>query len=278
MSNTSKGWGRKGSKFWMQMVACFPVLEKEFIRQIMKAEGAKADSMTLEWISPRVDENLEEYELKSRKLKERLGIPDGFWDTWKGTNLPFWANRQPQWDGIAYCKSSKTLYLIEAKAHLSETYTQIQINMDSKRSLDSFEVRRASLQRTRKSFEKNNPGIGREETWWGGKLADKVHPGEKFYYQLGNRLAFLKFMNEKVNEISPDVENVKLILLNFADDYTLDDNSKGISLAASIEEWEKHYEMVWSEMTGSPSAPDNVLVINYSVKDVPVTEFERRLR
>ena len=44
------------------------------------------------------------------------------------------------------------------------------------------------------------------------------------------------------------------------------------------EEWEKHYEMVWSEMTGSPSAPDNVLVINYSVKDVPVTEFERRLR
>ena len=119
MSNTSKGWGRKGSKFWMQMVACFPKLEKEFIYAIELEKNGSANNLAdFEWISPCAKDNLEEYTLNSSVVESRLGIPGGFWKTWKNCEMPFWTHRQPQWDAIAFCNSTKTLYLIEAKAHI----------------------------------------------------------------------------------------------------------------------------------------------------------------
>jgi len=156
MSNTSKGWGRKGSKFWMQMVACFPTLEKEFIKEVEKAEyGKETNTTKLTWISPCIDKDLEEYTLNSPTMKEVLGFKEEFWNTWKGTNLPFWPARQPQWDGIAFCAETKTLYLIEAKAHLSETNTSISINNEENPS-ESYNIRVNSLRYARKSFWKGS--------------------------------------------------------------------------------------------------------------------------
>lgn len=273
MSNTSKGWGRKGSKFWMQMVACFPTLEKEFVEQIAAAENRSTEGVSLEWISPRADKDLEEYSLNSKALSEFIVFPEGYWDYWNNTNsLKFWTTRQPQWDGIAFCRKSGTLYLIEAKAHISETYTEIAVDEDSEGSKKSFELRRTSLQYTRKVYTK----AGREETWWGGKLVTKVKDNERFYYQVGNRLAFLKFLNEKKSDIRIRLDKteymvnaVKVVFLNFADDYTLSDNYNDRKLEASTGEWREHYEQhVWPDMIGKKDAPDNVLVVNYSVRDV----------
>ena len=273
MSNTSKGWGRKGSKFWMQMVACFPALENAFIRQIAEEENTDAGEMDWNWISPRADKGLEEYSLNSTGLKDVLVVPEGFWTVWKSDGtLPFWTARQPQWDGIAFCRKSGTLYLIEAKAHISETYTEIAVNEASEGSVKSFELRRASLQHARRAYTDG----GREETWWGGKLVTKVSGDGKFYYQVGNRLAFLKFLSEKKDSMKlrlgaeeHPVKGVKLVFLNFADDYTLRDGGNDRALAASAADWKKHYEeYVWPALIGKTDAPDDVLVINYSVRDV----------
>ncbi len=277
MSNTSKGWGRKGSKFWMQMVACFPKLEEAFIKQIAEAENTDASQMELEWISPRADKRLEEYSLNSAGLKDVLKLPEGFWDTWKSDEkLAFWTARQPQWDGIAFCRNSGVLYLIEAKAHISETYTEIAVNENSDGSKASFELRCASLRHTRNFFAAGGEADGCEETWWGGKLVKKVRSDEKFYYQVGNRLAFLKFLSEKIRDMKLQldereysVSGVKLVFLNFADDYTLRDGRNDRTMEASAEQWKEHYEQhVWPHMIGKSEAPDGVLVINCSVRDV----------
>lgn len=276
MSNTSKGWGRKGSKFWMQMVACFPKLEGAFIKQIAEADDTDASRLELEWISPRADKKLEEYSLNSAGLKEVLKLPEGFWDTWKSDeNLDFWTVRQPQWDGIAFCRNSGVLYLIEAKAHISETYTEIAVNENSEGSKASFELRRASLRHTRDFYAACEAAAGREETWWGGKLVKKVRVDEKFYYQVGNRLVFFKFLHEKITDMKLQLDEreynvtaVKLVFLNFADDYTLRDSHNDRKLEASAEQWTEHYEQhVWPEMIGQSEAPDGVLVINCSVRD-----------
>ncbi len=273
MSNTSKGWGRKGSKFWMQMVACFPTLENEFIKQIAEEENSNVSEKAVEWISPRADKELEEYSLNSSGLEKILIVPKEFWKTWKSDEqLAFWTTRQPQWDGIAFCKKSGTLYLIEAKAHLSETYTEIAVNEGSEGSEKSFELRRASLQHTRKLYTKS----GCEETWWGGKLVNKVKGDEKFYYQVGNRLAFLNFLNEKKADVRLMLDKkeymvnaVKVVFLNFADDYTLNNDYNGRKLEATVSEWKKHYEQhIWPDMIGKKDAPNDVLVINYSVRDI----------
>lgn len=271
MSNTSKGWGRAGSKFWMQMVACFPTLEDQLIGEIEKAEyGRVTNSIELDWISPNPSKNLEEYSLNSEYIKKELHIPSDFWHTWKTTNEEFWPSAQPQWDGIAYCKSNQTLYLIEAKAHISETHTDINVNYKSKGSIDSFLLRRNSLRHARMDFATKHPTtIGREEKWWGGPCATKLFKREHFYYQMGNRLTFLKFMNEKKESLTnPNIKNVKLIFLNFADDYTLGKNKNGTPVSEPIGEWESHYEEIWKEMTGSTTEPDNVLVVTFSVNDM----------
>ena len=66
--------------------------------------------------------------------------------------------------------------------------------------MDSFELRRASLRHARNEFAAGHLATTREEKWWGGCFVDKKQ-NEKFYYQLGNRLTFLKFMNEKKDEM-----------------------------------------------------------------------------
>ena len=65
MSNTSKGRGKKGSKFWMQMVVNEPALKKELDQMI-------GDDLV--WLSPLEEDNFSEYELRQQYIYERLDL------------------------------------------------------------------------------------------------------------------------------------------------------------------------------------------------------------
>ena len=222
MSNTSKGRGVKGSKFWMQMIP----------NTGLKEEFDKIIGEELVWLSPLEGEEklYEEYELGSKKMVTQLGITDV-------SIFDFWPKRQPQWDGIALSKDKKTLYIVEAKAHISEIDSKCSASEESKQIIE-------------KAMQ---------------EVHDDKYPAEKFfpwmndYYQLGNRLTFLQKMKEKLPEAnSIGIKDVKLVLINFTDDFTFK--------SEPVEVWKDHYREVFEKMTGSAETPEDVINIFYCVK------------
>ena len=222
MSNTSKGRGVKGSKFWMQMIP----------NTGLKEEFDKIIGEELEWLSPLEGEEIlyEEYELGAKEMITELGITDV-------SIFDFWPKRQPQWDGIALSKDKKTLYIVEAKAHISEIDSKCSASEESKQIIE-------------KAMQ---------------EVHDDKYPAEKFfpwmndYYQLGNRLTFLQKMKEKLPESnSIGIKDVKLVLINFTDDFTFK--------SEPVEVWKDHYREVFEKMTGNEDAPEDVINIFYSVK------------
>lgn len=224
MSNTSKGRAEKGSKFWMQMIPNMDFLKKEF-DEIIGDE--------LEWLSPlKGEENLyEEYELRTNKIKEALGI--------EGNNKEifyFWPNVQPKWDGIALGKGNNILYLVEAKAHIKE--------MKYEKSGASKESKEKIKEKMRKVF-------------WEKYSMDNIDKWIDSYYQLGNRIFFMHKMNEIIVN-NKEIDKVKLVLINFTDDFTNEQDNVG--------DWKKEYKKVFKLMTGSSETPEGVINIFYSVQ------------
>lgn len=224
MSNTSKGRGVKGSKFWMQTV-----VEKDELR-------VKLDQMIgepLRWISPLAgaDESFEEYELQHEVVCKELGIRPAE----AKVMFSFWPKRQPQWDGLAISADGKTLYIVEAKAHLSE--------LDSKLSATNPDSIRLITNSMRAVHDAYYPE-GDFEVWLNQ------------YYQLGNRLTFLRFLNRLR---FGTIEKVKLVLLNFVDDFTY--------IPTAWKDWEEHYREVFQVMTGNETVPEDVILANYSVDE-----------
>lgn len=222
MSNTSKGKGTKGSKFWMQ-----EVVNTEMQKELNGSIGEE-----LIWLSPLkgVNSDYLEYELRQKSICYEIGITE----EQRKRIFSFWPNRQPQWDGIALSKDKKTLYLVEAKAHLSEMRSKISAGEESKIVIEKSmgEV-----------FDKYY-GNGKFECW------------KDIYYQIGNRLTFLN----KLNEISAETGlKVKLVLLNFVGDSTYKSTTK--------EQWENHYKEVFKDMIGCEVAPMDVIVVNFDVKN-----------
>ena len=222
MSNTSKGRGTKGSKFWMQ----------EVVNAELQGELNSFIGEEVEWLSPMKGENSDylEYELRQDYICNILGITG----EQKKRIFSFWPNRQPQWDGIALSKDRKTLYLVEAKAHLAE--------LNSKVSAKSEENKKLIKGSMKEVFDKSYLG-GTFEKW-----IDK-------YYQLGNRLTFLHKLNEASEEIGV---KVKLVLLNFVNDTTY--------RPTSYDQWKDHYKEVFSAMTGEEETPKDVIVISFPVE------------
>ena len=224
MSNTSKGRGTKGSKFWMQVVVENSNLRDELDNQIGES---------LEWLSPLAGNNEEflEYKLNQKVMLDKLGITEE-----EGKNIfSFWPNNQPQWDGLAISKDGETLYLVEAKAHLSELNSKLSAtNPTSVKQITN----------TMREVHKEYFASGNFEAW-----TDK-------YYQLANRLTFLK----KLQLVRfPVINKVKLVLLNFVDDFT--------NIETQTIEWEAHYKKVFNEMIGTEKAPLEVIVVNYNVSN-----------
>ncbi len=217
MSNTSVGRGIKGSKLWIQNV-----IETEAMRN-------KLDNMiageSLTWLSPLAPE-YREYELREDHICSHLGISSK-------EIFSFWPYRQPQWDGIALSCDKSTLYIVEAKAHLTELESKCMAKSEA-----SIQKIHASLKYVMKKYYNT----------------DNFDAWINSYYQLANRLTFLRILNEKS---FGTIKNIKLVLLNFVNDYTYKPTTE--------KEWQEHYKEVFKIMTGSEKTPSDVILINYNV-------------
>ena len=224
-SNTSIGRGKKGSKFWMQ-----ELINGRDVTQLNEAILGKG--CKIGWISPLASENYAEYMLNSESLQETLkgkGVAFG-----KGF-FSFWPARQPQWDAIGITED-KTLILVEAKAHTSETITHKQTD-EAKMSDGSKKNLKLITESMRESFESLN-SKGDFDVWLNE------------YYQLGNRLTFLTKLKEKGIK-------VKLVLLNIVGDPT--------HISTTEKEWQNHYAQAFGKMIGRLDAPQDVIIVNFKV-------------
>ena len=223
MSNTSNERARKGSKFWMQAIANDELLTARLETLL--------DERNLQWLSPLEAESFKEYQLKEPKIfSDALGLSrDEFRE-----KFSFWPTNQPHWDAIAVSADGKVLYLFEAKAHVKETFSRITAtNPDSVKKIS------AAL---RVTFDELSTA-GDFAAWT-----------EKFY-QLANRLTFLRFMNRMT---LPKVDRVELVLLNVTDDRTF--------ISTPQEIWARHVDEMFLEMSGRSQVPPNVRVIYFSGK------------
>lgn len=216
MSNTSKGLAEKGSKYWMQMIINSELKLK--LNDFLKDD--------INWLCPLKDkDNYSEYELRQEEIVKETKIS-------KDEYKKFWPSRQPQWDAIGISNNRKTLYLVEAKAHLKELKSNISAGEESK----------CLITKTMKEIFDKKYSKGNFNKWLNG------------YYQLGNRITFL----EELNKISYKTGlKVRLVLLNFVDDYTY--------ISTSEEKWKEHYENVFMEMLGKKVVPDDTLIIYFDV-------------
>lgn len=214
-SNTSKGSGKKGSKFWVQTIINSD-MKTELDRQIGIGE--------IDWISPLAEDNYVEYKLNQNRIAELIGIPKSSYD--------FWPSNQPQWDAIGMTKD--TIILVEAKANLKE--------LNSNLSAKSKKGKILITETMRKIFDKYYSN-GNFDKWIRG------------YYQLGNRLTFLRIMNDLVEA---DGRKIKLIFLNIVNDPT--------HIPTSETEWVRRYSDIFIDMTGLSSLPKGVIMVNYNVE------------
>lgn len=221
-SNTAKGPGVKGSKMWIQKVIENPILQNALNDLIGEP---------LKWLSPLAGplKTYDEYQLKETYVCEHLGVQASDVDKL----YSFWPKAQPQWDGLALDETGTVLYIVEAKAHLKELESQCKATSPASRSLILDSMKKVQLQYY---------PHGCFKAWVDA------------FYQLGNRLTFLRKLNEKP---FGNIKKVKLVLLNFANDYTHHSTTE--------EAWAEHYKTVWSIMTGLPNAPEDVIVVNYDV-------------
>lgn len=163
-----------------------------------------------------------EYQLNCKEMLGKLGLTSSSFDG-------FWPTRQPQWDGIALGKKDRTLFLIEAKAHLSEIGSGNipPKSTDSKEKKTNFEIKRTT--------------ILREKAYYSSNADDKIWLHR--YYQISNRLSFLRKMKELSNN-KAHYQHVKLVFLNFTNDpYWVSKN-----LNPTEEDWQKKYRKIWESM------------------------------
>ena len=225
MSNTSNEKATKGSKFWMQKIVNDDSLRARLEEMLCEK--------SLRWYSPLQAESYKEYQLKESKIfSEVLGLSRKDFKI----KFSFWPTNQPHWDSIAASADGK-LYLFETKAHVKEMNSKISAtNPDSiEKILNSMRLTFAEL---------SESGAGNFVSW-----------SEK-YYQLGNRLTFLHFMNQMT---FPKIRRTILVLLNITDDETY--------ISTPKENWTRHYEEVFREMLGKNFPPPNVEVIYFPAED-----------
>ena len=195
---------------------------------------AKILGEDLIFLSPLQSESYKEYQLTESKISsDVLGLSK---EEFKN-KFSFWTNNQPHWDAIATSSDGKILYLFEAKAHLKELRSKISAS-----DVESIEKITNSMLEVFKE-------ISDDETANFSSWKEK-------YYQLGNRLTFLYKMNQMQ---FPKIRRVILILLNITDDKTY--------IATSREDWQKHYEEVFLEMTGKKFLSENVKILYFSGDD-----------
>lgn len=133
----------------------------------------------------------------------------------------YWTRGGPVWDGMAVVEGeggNKGLILVEAKAHINETYSQMKFSSGKSKSL----IKR-TIQETQIAFDSTSI----------------IDPWVNQYYQLANRLSFLYILNEKLNIPT------WLVLCNFVDDRSYK--------PTQLKEWLQHYKIVFRKLGIDPN-------------------------
>jgi hypothetical protein len=212
-SNTSIGRGEKGSKFWIQTLVNLD--GGTALTKVIQNQDSEIGD--IKWESPLSKDKYEE--LKTEKIE---GITK--------KDLDFWPSNGPWWDGVGTSKD--TIILVEAKAHINETFTKC-----SAISTQSISKIKTSMEEVYNELS-NNLGLYDENVWF------------KKYYQIANRLTFLVKLKQKGFK-------VKLVLLNIVDDPT--------HIKTSEDDWNKHYKEVFNNMLGSSDIPKDVIMVNFNI-------------
>lgn len=244
-NRTSDGRAEKGSKYWMQGIAD----PSEFINEpeypifvkYHRLIGNILESGTLTWLSPLHKEKYHEYRLNEKreykKYSKNIKTDTLCYksDAEFREDFKFWPSQHPVWDAIAIAENGKELYLFEAKAHVDETLTQCGAT-----SPKSIKRIRESMGEAYKYFSQSKAvDDDKLEYFW-----------MKQYYQLGNRLTFLYYMNNRL-KLRKD-KHTTLVLLNIVDD------KYGKTGKA---DWDKHYKSVFHEMIGYEEPPEDVKIV-----------------
>lgn len=159
-SNTSKGRGSKGSKFWMQTL-----VNLDNGNALSKAIQTEDNSIgDIKWLSPLKNESYGE-----PKTKQITGLEDA--------DFSFWPDNGPWWDGVGI-DDKGCILLVEAKGHVAETKTKCSASSELSR-----EKICKSMQEAHDSLTNSH---NYDEDAWLNK-----------YYQLGNRLTFLVKLREQ---------------------------------------------------------------------------------
>ncbi|MGK0465970.1 hypothetical protein [Clostridium sp.] len=218
MTNSNSGLATQGSRLYLQQ---YMVNSKEELSELIVAASPSLLSFMesknkIEWKSP-LDKPAKPgkgkfYEYRDDFL-EVLGLDAVTYNNSVKKRKEFWPKNGPQWDGLAVVNGNdgqKGLLLVEAKAHLNEINADLKA--DSQISIDMIKNSIAIAQKH----------YGIDATDW-----------TKHYYQLGNRIAFLYFMNEVLHIPT------WLVLINF---------TEGDYKTTGVEKWLEHYHKVYVQM------------------------------
>lgn len=147
----------KGSRKWIQ------VLVNDYPEILNNCIG----SNDIQWVSPIAQDNYLEY--KDGKVIEKLGI------TLENRKLhDFWPRRGQTWDALGK-SSSGTVFLVEAKSHI----TEIDVGGTGAKAESSRLLISKSLREVQEYLN------AKSEIDW-----------SKYFYQYCNRLAYLYFLRE----------------------------------------------------------------------------------
>lgn len=171
------------------------------------------DSFEIQWKSSLMQDGYYEYQDDFLMV---ITKDNTVLNNYKITLQDYWPRRGPVWDGIATVTGQDNkngLLLVEAKAHISETTSQIKATSEKSRKL---------IQATLQEVQAIIGSTSSTDPW----LND--------YYQLANRLSFLHLLNEKLKIPT------WLVLCNFVNDDT--------HISTDLDEWLLHYHTVFNKM------------------------------
>lgn len=208
-----KGRSDKGSRFWIQTL-----VNLDGGRALTKAIQEECREIgAIKWLSPLKKKAYQEYEIREILSEEEADFHQ-------------WPEKGPKWDGVGVDDQRKVI-LVEAKGHPEESRTRCLA-----KSEESLALIHESLKDTHDRLNGSHPF--HKDIWMNE------------YYQLANRLTFLRLLEEAGFD-------AKLVLLNIVNDPT-HRSTTGI-------EWQKHYSDLFTKMTGTSKLPKNVVMIYYDV-------------
>lgn len=165
-------------------------------------------TINLEWLSPLKDDDYAEY--VDQDFINRLGNNFKIVKPLKD----FWPNNGAHWDGLA--KENDTVFLMEAKAHISEQMIETT-GASSEKSITLIEK---SLEETKAFLN-----VKTDVSWC-----------KDNYYQYANRIAHLYYLR-KINKI-----DAHLLFIYFLNDKTVTGKTE------TKEDWEKAIDEVYKSL------------------------------